>query len=42
MYKIFVNGELTETVMYDDDYSIKEYVDIEYYGIENVTVEKVN
>lgn len=30
MFKIIVDGETVETVMYDDEYSIKEYVHEEY------------
>jgi hypothetical protein len=30
MFKIIVDGETVETVMYDDEYSIKEYVREEY------------
>lgn len=30
MFKIIVEGEVVETVIYDDEYAIKEYVHQEY------------
>lgn len=30
MFKIIVDGECIETVMHDDEYSIKEYIHEEY------------
>ena len=34
MFKIIVDGETVETVMYDDEYAIKDYIreEYEYYG----------
>ena len=34
MFKIIVDGQTVETVMYDDEYSVKEYIceEYEYYG----------
>lgn len=30
MFKIIVEGEVVETVIYDDEYGIKEYIHQEY------------
>lgn len=30
MFKIIVDGETVETVMYDDEYAIKDYIREEY------------
>ena len=37
MYRIMVDGETVETVMYDDDYDVKRYIKMNYFNSEDCT-----
>ena len=35
MFKIIVDGETVETVMYDDEYAVKQYIKMNYFNVED-------
>ena len=45
MFKILLDGETVETVMYNDEYDVKQYIKINYFNVEDcygkVTFERI-